>query len=58
VRLEGGDLKAAFQDKKPKNILGVKQESGLVGAENGTVKRPKFDILFGENIFFLQNLFR
>ncbi len=22
-----------------------------------TVKRPKFDILFGENIFFLQNLF-
>jgi hypothetical protein len=23
-----------------------------------TVKRPKFDILFGENIFFLQNLFR
>ncbi len=24
----------------------------------GTIKRPKFDILFGENIFFLQNLFR
>jgi hypothetical protein len=23
-----------------------------------TVKRPKFDILFGETIFFLQNLFR
>ncbi len=23
-----------------------------------TIKRPKFDILFGENIFFLQNLFR
>ncbi len=23
-----------------------------------TVKRPKFDILFGENIFFLQNLFK
>jgi hypothetical protein len=23
-----------------------------------TVKRPKFDILFGENIFFLKNLFR
>ncbi len=23
-----------------------------------TVKRPKFDILFGENIFFLLNLFR
>ncbi len=23
-----------------------------------TVKRPKFDTLFGENIFFLQNLFR
>jgi hypothetical protein len=23
-----------------------------------TVKRPKFDIHFGENIFFLQNLFR
>ncbi len=25
---------------------------------NYTVKRPKFNILFGENIFFLQNLFR
>ncbi len=23
-----------------------------------TVKRPKFDILFGEKKFFLQNLFR
>jgi hypothetical protein len=26
---------AAFQDKTPKNILGMKQESGLAGAENG-----------------------
>jgi hypothetical protein len=26
--------------------------------KHNTVKRPKFDILFGENIFFLQNLFR
>ncbi len=34
-------------------------ESDVPSSEQTTtVKRPKFDILFGENIFFLQNLFR
>jgi hypothetical protein len=31
---------------------------GIYKSLTDTVKRPKFDILFGENIFFLQNLFR
>ncbi len=30
----------------------------MLSCISSTVKRPKFDILFGENIFFLQNLFR
>ncbi len=38
----------------PRHNLAHTQLAGQIG----TVKRPKFDILFGENIFFLQNLFR
>jgi hypothetical protein len=51
---------AAFQhllrDEIPGNGLCMVTQIKQVAAS--TVKRPKFDILFGENIFFLQNLFR
>ncbi len=44
--------------KKEDSILLIYKEIQNGSVQRHTVKRPKFDILFGENIFFLQNLFR
>ncbi len=39
-------------------IFAAQRGEWIVVNRDYTVKRPKFDILSGENIFFLQNLFR
>ncbi len=50
-------IAAGVNDTGGKFVTSINDTGGKF-FQIATVKRPKFDILFGENIFFLQNLFR